>query len=386
MKKLFFILILIFQIIFSYSQISEKAKIYVLTCSPGNELYQAFGHSAIWVEDSVTRINYIFNYGTFDFNTPHFYTNFIRGRLNYMLSVEYASSFIQEYSRDDRDVWKSELNLTRLQKNKLFNFLMWNAQPENKYYLYDFFKDNCASRIIDVLNKVMDDSIIYPKMKINKTYRQSLAPYLKPRPWTRFGINLLLGLPADEKLNVKKAAYLPAYVDTILQKAQVKTPTGTKPLVVKRDYMVEQHYNYPQATWITPSLVFWILAILIVIAFFIERVKKKNYRWIDFVFLFIIGLAGLVMLFMWFGTDHSPTKWNLNIIWAFPLHVVYVFYYIKNKRKKLIKYYSLIFAIVNLLLIITFKVFPQQFDVALLPVFFIFTIMFFREFVESRKS
>jgi len=383
MKKLFLILLLFFNFSISYSQLSEKSKIYIITCSPGNELYQAFGHSAFWIVDPVSRINYIYNYGTFDFSMPHFYTNFIRGRLNYMLSVEYANYFEKEYTNQGRDVWKSELNLTTKQKNKLFNYLMWNAKPENKFYLYDFFKDNCASRIIDVLDKVLNDSIIFPKMEINQTYRESLKPYLTPIPWTRFGINLLLGLPADIKLDVHKAAYLPAYVDTISQKALIKTPTGTKPLILERTYMVQSNYHYPKPTWMTPTLVFWVLAFLIIFAFVIEKIKKTTFRWIDFSILLIVGIAGLLILFMWIGTDHSPTKWNLNLIWAFPLHAFYAFFYLKNKRQKLIKYYSLIFGIINFLLIVTFKVFPQQFDVALLPLFFIMTFRFLNRYLEK---
>ncbi len=385
-RKIIIVLIIVFANFFSKAQLTDQAKIYVLTCSPGEELYQTFGHSAIRVVDPVLRIDYVFNYGTFDFYEPHFYLHFIQGKLNYMLELEPTRYFIDEYKEAKRDVWASELNLTNEEKNKIYNFLMWNSLPENKYYLYDFFLDNCATRVIGALEKGLPaKSLIYPDLKINKTYRQAIKPYLIDRPWTRFGMNLLLGLPADKKLDIRTSLFLPDYVDTITQQMQIVTDTGTKPFVKQRKIFIESHFEFKPKPWFNPTLVFVVLALIFTYLFFYERKRQKLFITADFILWIVIGIVSFVMLFMWFGTDHSPTKWNLNLIWAFPLHFVYAFYLKRNHKSNFVKYYSLVFSVVYLVLILTFPFFPQQFDTAMLPLLYILGTRMYNEFYFSKK-
>jgi hypothetical protein len=379
----FFVLALNFFSVYSQN-LSKKAEIYVLTCSPGNELYQAFGHNAIWIIDSLKDINMVYHYGTFDFSTPHFYIKFIRGRLNYMLALEPYRYFIAEYASDGRDVYKEKLNLTYDEKNSIYKYLTWKSLPENKYYKYDFFNDNCATRIRDVLEKIFPNSLQYPDLKIKKTYRQAIKPYLRARPWTRFGINLLLGLPADKELDVRTAMFLPDYVDTVLLKTKIITSTITKPLVLSRSYMIRSNYKIGPKPFFNPTLFFWLLFVAIAIVSYFELKKKKKYKIIDFVIYFVTGVSGIILLFMWFGTDHSATKENLNVIWAFPVHLWIAFVYLKGKRLNLLKYYSLIFAIVNLALVVLYPLFPQHFDIALIPLFLMMSMRFFKEYYELR--
>ncbi len=388
MKRKIFIITIILSLYISLSaqNLSKESKIYIITCSPGTELYQAFGHNAIWIEDKTERINQVYHYGTFDFAAPHFYLNFIRGRLNYMLDIELFRDFYYEYNAAHRDVYIEELNLTLEEKDKIYKYLSWKSLPANKYYRYDFFMDNCATRIRDVLVKTFGDTLVFPKIKIDESYRQAIKPYLRAKPWIRLGTNLLLGLPADKKLNYWSAMFLPDYIDTVLYSAKLEYNNVEKPLVVQRDILIRNNFKIGPKPWFNPSLVFWILFFIVLIISIVEIKKKTKYKGIDFGMYLLLGIVGILLLFMWFGTDHTPTKWNLNILWAFPSHIWFAFVYLKNKKKNLIKNYALIFGIFNLLLCITYPVFPQHFDQALIPFFLLFSLRMLKEYWEIKKK
>ena len=134
----------------SKAQLSPSAQVSIITCAPGDELYSIFGHSAIRVNDSINQIDLVFNYGTFDFDTPNFYLKFMRGKLNYMLSMAPYDRFLFEYVYYKRSVWEQVLDLSEVEKNNLFQALIINAEPEHRNYHYHFFFDNCATRIRDM--------------------------------------------------------------------------------------------------------------------------------------------------------------------------------------------------------------------------------------------
>lgn len=387
MKRFYlFLYILLFASNVNAQKLTDDAKIYILTCSPGEELYQAFGHTAFWVVDESIRYNYIFHYGTFNYSDPNFYTNFIKGRLNYMLALESYQMFIDEYSGDGRDVWKMEMNLTQEKKQQLFDFLVWKSQPENKYYLYDFFMDNCATRVRDVVEDIYGDSLIYADYKIDITYREAITPYLRAMPWTRFGVNLLLGMPADKELDYSAAMFLPDYIDSVYAKAKIITPNGEQNLGINRDFMIQSNYKIGEKPFFNPGLIFWLIFVILSILTFIEHKKKKKIKIIDNILLFILGLAGVIMLFMWFGTDHSPTKWNLNILWAFPTHILVAFVLYREKFTSFFRKYMLIFGSLNFLLAITmWFMLPQQYDVAVFPILLLLSIRFLAYYQRERK-
>ncbi len=360
-------------------RVSDSTKIYILTCSPGTEIHQLFGHTAIYIYDENVNINWIFHYGTFNFHDPNFYVNFIKGKLDYMLGIENYVDFMKEYSSQKRDVWQIELNLTNEQKLRLIQYLYWKSQPENKYYLYDFFMDNCATRVRDVVERIYGDTLVYPEMEINKTFRQALMPYLRPTPWTRFGINLLLGLPAEKKLDYSTAMFLPDYVDSVFFKTKLKTGTTTQNLSIERKTMIDSDFKIGEKPFFNPNFVFWILAVALIFVSFYELKKHKHFKIIDTLLLFIVGLVGVLLVFMWFGTDHSPTKWNFNILWAVPTHVVVAFLIFSKKIAKFLRKYFLVFGILNALLAVTmwFRI-PQQYDVAMFPLLIAFAVRFLR--------
>jgi hypothetical protein len=386
-KVILFFIILIFAFKTSFSQnLSPKAKIYVLTCSPGEELYQVFGHTAFFIQDSARHFFMVYHYGTFNFSDPNFYLNFIRGRLNYMLGLEYYIDFINEYTIDKRNVYMTELNLSYEKKNEIYKFLTWKSQPENRYYKYDFFMDNCATRVRGVIEKFYGDSLIYPQnYKIKKTYRQAITPYLRPMPWTRFGINLLLGLPADKKLDFRSAMFLPDYIDTVYSKSTLNINGKIEPVFKNRTTLINSNFKIGKKPIFNPTLTFWTLFIIMFFVSLWEFKHKKILKGIDFSMYLLLGIISFILLFMWFGTDHTPTKWNLNIIWAFPTHIWFAFVALKGKNKNLLKNYPFIFALIILILLISFPIFPQQYDIAMIPLFLIFSIRMLNSYYIYKK-
>ncbi len=356
-------------------QLSDKSEISVLTIGPGDELYSKFGHSAIRVKDPVSRIDWVFNYGTFDFNTPHFYLKFIRGKLNYMLSVQSFRGFYYEYKAEKRSVYEQVLDLSYDQKKKIFDFLLWNAQPENRYYLYDFLYDNCATRVRDVIKNQLGDSLIMPNHPLNLTFRKAFLSYVDNQPWLKIGINLLNGMEADKKLDLYHAMFLPDYVDTVMSISSLKMPgNNKKPLVKEGHYIYRFDRNGSKNPWIKPWLVFGLLLLLVIWVSVWEYRHLSRKKWIDFLTFFITGLAGTILLGLWLLTDHLVAKNNLNILWLFPLHLIYAFFVIKEKPAQWVKLYANIMRYYYLLFLVAMPFLPQYIDYNFIPIILIILI------------
>ena len=159
-------------------QLSTRAAISLITCGPGqSEVFLAFGHSAIRVYDPENGIDYVYNYGVFDFNQPNFYINYTRGLLLFKLGVYLYPDFLNAYIEDNRWVHEQVLNLTPTQAQAIFNYLEWNALPENQTYRYDYFYNNCSSKVRDVFADVLGDSLRFDGAYITTIRRVSWAPF-----------------------------------------------------------------------------------------------------------------------------------------------------------------------------------------------------------------
>ena len=221
MKKILWLLLLITS--FGKAQLSEQANISVLTCGPYDELYSAFGHSAFRIHDPVNNINVVCNYGTFDFNQPNFYLNFARGNNLYKLSIQDYQRFEDLYIYENRFIHEQVLNLTSEQKQKLFAYLQWNSKPENASYYYDYFYDNCSTKIRDVLVEALGKDVIFDESHITTDYtiRELTDFYLKKLPWGDLGIDIGLGLPMDKKAAPLEYMFLPDYVESAFDHASI---------------------------------------------------------------------------------------------------------------------------------------------------------------------
>ncbi len=194
----------------SAQPLSEQAGISLLTCGPGKELYARYGHTAVRVADPENGLDIVFNYGIFDFHTDHFYWKFMRGETYYQLGIETWNDFQWSYAYQHRTIVEQRLNLTQAQKERLFDALVENYRPENRYYLYNFVFDNCATRPYYLIKQAVGDSIrsTYTGAE-GRTYRCFLRHYTRPSSWANFGINLLFGPRADRPMHGEQRLFLP---------------------------------------------------------------------------------------------------------------------------------------------------------------------------------
>lgn len=299
--------------------LSDQSKVYLLTCSPGQELYAIFGHSAIRVQDEANKIDLVFNYGTFDFMTPNFYMKFMNGRLDYMLSVSRFGSFVSHYEGDNRGVRAHLLDLTDKEKQQVWDFLNWNMQPENRFYRYDFFFDNCATRIRDLFFKVKGIEPGSFDQTGTRSYRDYLHQYLEHSPWTAQGIDLIIGLKADAGASPYHRAFLPDYLDSLLM------APAAKGLVLSTETVVPDVTLEMEATNITPLGAGMGLLFIYLLITALEWHRRTKWVVVDRFLLLLTGLCGLLMAYLWFFTDHSVTGWNMNLMWAMPTNLVLLF-------------------------------------------------------------
>lgn len=369
-------ILILFSLIFSTNlfgqqiQLSENAHIGVITCAPfQGELYSAFGHSAIRVYDPVNRIDFAYNYGTFDFNQPNFYLNFTRGNLLYKLSVQSYPDFRYYYLYYNRWVHEQIIDLNQEQKQKLFEYLQWNAQPENQQYLYDYFYNNCATKIRDVFAEALGEKIKFDDSYITTDYtiRDLTELYLQEQPWGDLGIDVCLGLPMDKKANPYDYMFLPDYIESSFNHASIITENGTKPLVKKTITSAPPGEPMVFDSAPHPWTVFGTLLLAVIGITFLDFKRKKPSKWLDITLLFITGAIGCLLFVLWVATDHKAAANNFNLLWAFPTNLIAAFM-LFGKSKAIFKKYFGFLTGLTLLLLITWVLLPQQLNVFLIPV------------------
>lgn len=373
MKKIL-LLLLILPASLSAQRLSNQATISLLTCAPGNELYSAFGHSAIRVKDPINRIDIAYGYGTFDFTAPNFYLKFIQRDLNYFLDTDEFRQFNGAYRYFKRSFGEQTLDLDSLQRQKVFNFLQHNMLEENRFYLYDFFFDNCATRIRDVLFNQLAGELTLPNKDkpSEKTFRNILDEYLLERPWADFGIDLALGAVIDRKATPWEQSFHPDYLAKIFADSHLEE---AKPLVKQQRMLYQTESPVSKPMWIISPLSLGIIALLLVtfLTWKNRNTQTQTYRW-DALFFTVMGLSGLLLLFLWFGTDHSATKNNWNLLWLLPTHLVAGIFLFRKSKPKGLDSYFLISGIITSLMLLGWFFVPQSFHIAFAPLMLISVI------------
>lgn len=342
LKNILCLLLFIFSMVGHAQKIdlSPLSEISVLTAGSGSELYSSFGHSAIRVQDPTLGIDAVYNYGMFDFTTPNFYTKFARGKLNYTLARQRFPYFLMGYEQEKRWVKEQSLDLTLDERKSLFQFLETNYQPENRDYKYDFFYNNCATKIWDVLKEVYGDTLMLDENYLSElyTHRQLIHQNVPTNSWSGFGIDLALGSVIDDIATPKEHMFLPEYIMKQIDKAQL----GPKSLTAEPEEIlsfepVDNHPNF----FLSPAFVLSILLILILIMTYRDLKYNTRLRWLDFILFFVTGIAGVVMVFLWFFTDHNATAGNFNILWAFPLNLIVAFITAQKRGPNWVAKYAL---------------------------------------------
>ncbi|MBP6640754.1 MAG: DUF4105 domain-containing protein, partial [Bacteroidia bacterium] len=351
------------------STLSPEAQVSVLTCSPGSELYSIFGHSALRIQDPATRLDWVWNYGVFEFDTPNFVLKFARGKLlYYVLSYNYRH-FYKEYLNEKRSIYEQTLDLTEAQKKAIFEALLVNELPDNRYYQYDFFYDNCSTRERDLVAKALGKDLKFhpPQPDDFGTYRQLIDKYLRNDVWADFGIDLLLGSPTDKIADQQGATFLPDYLHQALSTAEVQIDGQWRPLVKSSQTLLQIPPQNRVSFQYGPHILGWSILGLALLFTFLGYRKGINLRGFDVVLFLTLGLLGILMLLFWVGTDHQATYVNLNMLWAFPLHLIFAFTVLMRRYDRFNQRYAFVMLIWMTAFLATSWLLPQSFHAATIP-------------------
>ena len=378
LKKIITFFILLFSLLSNAQlKLSNTSEISVLTIGSGHLLNDSFGHNAIRVKDSLYNFDLVFDYGRYDFESKGFYLNFARGKLDYMVGRSAFEDFLSFYKYQNRQVNEQQLNLSTKQKTAFYNFLTENMKPEKRYYPYDFFYNNCATKITDAIESILADQIKYsPPIAFKKeTFRNLIRSDLNINSWGSLAIDIALGSKIDQKATIKEHVFLPKNLYLLLENS-ITASTNLK--IVKKSKLL----NSSTATTKTSEGLFSPLAILSLIALLILFITfndfKKNNRskWLDVILFAFTGFVGLVLLLLWFATDHEATAYNYNLLWAFAINLLFIPSIIKTKLSNRGIKYIVFLVILLTLMIMHWVTGVQSFSIGLIPFLIAITLRY----------
>ncbi len=313
---------------FSSSIFSQQFS--VLTCDKGEEIYSTFGHSAIRYVDSSKNIDWVYNYGLFDFYDPNFIPKFCMGKLDYMVGKESMYGFMNQYISQHRAVKEQILNLTNTQRDSLLKFLEWNILEDNKFYRYDFLFNNCATKIIDIIEKQCQGvKINCFQEKKPISFRSLIHRYAENTvPLIDWGMDLALGTKTDSIASPRQYCFLPDFVSKSLN---LSTNNGEKLIQIEHELLPGSMISSKMGAFSSPVILAFVIFIISLINLF-----KPN-RWTHLLkafFFILLGIGGLTIGFEWFFTEHTVTKANWNIGWLNPISLIFGFALILKKEVK----------------------------------------------------
>ncbi|WP_243472446.1 Lnb N-terminal periplasmic domain-containing protein [Winogradskyella sp. MH6] len=348
-------------------QLSDDAEASVLTFGPGTSLNDSFGHNAFRIKDETRGIDIVYGYGQYDFDAPNFYLKFARGKLNYLISRHFFSDIFNYYSRENRTIKEQVLNLSIEQKQKLFSYLENNYKPENRKYLYDFFYDNCATKIRDVLSTVTNNSISFEKPDNfeQKTFRALIYEHVDKNSWGSLGIDIALGSVVDREASAIEYMFLPKYIHSFFEVSKIN---GNDNLVKSSTILYTKKDNNSSSNFLlSPLMIFGLLSIVILFITYKDYKNSKRSKWLDITLFSLTGVIGILLLFLWFGTDHTATWQNYNLLWACPLNILVIGQLLKSKVKNWVKSYLKFLIIMLCLMTLHWIIGVQVFAIALIP-------------------
>lgn len=359
---------------------SSSLKISLLTCDIGDEAYAAFGHCAFRVIDKRRNKDIVFDYGIFDFDTPNFVWRFMRGSLDYKVAQRKTRRFMREYIRDKRGVREQQFNLPEAELIKIYDFLIENEKPENRYYKYNFLHDNCATRLRDIVNG-LDVNPGNPVATLEKTFRNSLHDHLLNKSWLKLGIDILLGANTDRVMTYDQQMFLPRSLAKSLSYYTFVNQKGDKKkLLAPAVTLIPAQSSKHQFSFFQPLIVF--VGILLMLVGLIWW-KPKTSKWFFLFYCLVYGLAGCLLFFLWFATEHTATRMNWNLLWANPLYLLFLIPS-KGIRSILTK----VVFVLNMVILLFWWSLPQEINLAVLPLtgMFLFLLYTTRKATASQKK
>ncbi|MCH7638097.1 MAG: DUF4105 domain-containing protein [Bacteroidetes bacterium] len=353
--------------------LSDSASASLLTILPGDEVYSQFGHSGYRIRDPASGLDKTYNYGTFDFEQPFFLFRFVRGQLDYLLDTAPYELELDKYAFLRRPMIEQHLALPAETVQSLYGLLETNALPENRAYRYDFFFDNCSTRLLDILDSALVSSshgrLTLPEDASSDTFRQLVHPYITDTPLLRLGINLGLGLPTDQHASARERVFLPV---ELMNQFNVAFFDGRRLVAATDTVVVIPDYVGERGAFDFPKLVLWfvLLAGLAATIWGFARGRRSTAigRRGDSLLFTITGIAGLILAMLWLGTEHAVTGPNLNLLWAWPAHLLAAWWLWKPSLPRWMRAYLGATAITALAVVLFWRILPQALPAPILPI------------------
>lgn len=300
---------------------ADSLTVSLVTCWPGEEIYELCGHEAIRVRgmgrDSV------WNYGIFDFREPNFVYRFVKGETDYMVAGYPFEWFLPEYVAGGRKVVEQDLDLTQEEARRVLAMLQNGALPQNRRYRYNYVKNNCATRIHELLDSAVSARVIYPDSVRFGTFRNEMRAYHKDYPWYQFGIDLALGSGIDYQLAPREEMFVP--LEMMRQAGEARMADGRK--LVRATRVINE--GRPDATlpptpaWATPLTWAWLIGGLLIMVSAWSLIKRRILRWVFSLWFLLLGAAGTIVAFLVFISSHEATSPNTLLIWLNPLQLLF---------------------------------------------------------------
>ncbi len=310
----------------------DSVEISLITCSPHEEIYSLYGHTALRYHDQRNGQDLLFNYGVFNFKAPHFVARFILGMTDYELGVIPMKPFCKEYQKWGSAVFEQVLNLTAEEKMRIRLALAINMRPENRVYRYNFFYDNCSTRPRDIIeNNLLGNLIPSKKHQEHPSYREMIHDLNSHHPWSAFGIDLLLGVKADLETDYRQQEFLPLILMHHYDDAQIYHNGQYRPLVLSRNTLVEPGIQFIEKEFPLSPMACIILFLLLTIAISLYDWKRRRCSVaFDVSVMAVSGLLGILLFIMIFS-EHPTTSINLQILVLNPLSLFFIPSVIRRK-------------------------------------------------------
>jgi hypothetical protein len=363
---------------------ADSLRVSLLTCSPGNQAYTMYGHTAIRVHNITSGTDIVFNYGMFNYSSDNFLYKFVKGETDYVLGAEPLPYFIQRYQAQGHSIEEQVLNLSQAECQKTYASLMENLQPQNRTYRYSWLYDNCTTRARNMIERCVDGHIQYNIHNPRLTARQILHGFSKADRWIEFGENLILGYELDTALTLRQQMFIPSrYAADADSATIVRADASVQPLVKEKTMLLTVVPATTAGTTDSPLLTLSAIALLTLGVTIVELRRKKTYKWIDTTFQLAEGLAGTLIAFLFFFSQHPGTGSNMMILLLNPLSLLWAPLFAIRKRE--IATFVILAELMAFAATILFT--PQTYDTAVVP---LVLILLFRETVnlvlQARKA
>jgi Domain of unknown function (DUF4105) len=363
---LYLFLLISFNSFSQYYKLTNQAKISVLTCGSGNELYSIYGHTGLRVVDVGNNLDIVFNYGNFDFATTNFYLKFVKGDLQYFVAACSFQDFMYEYQVTNRQVWEQNLLISDIQKQQLFDEINKTLYSNEKFYTYKFIDKNCTTMVLDKINSVFGSEIVTKKTNVDISYRKVLFSFLDNHFWENFGINIIFGHKVD---NDATKLFLPEELMSNISTSKFNNkPIAEKSVIINKKKSEISSFSFLNSIY--PYLIFLVLIVLF------------NKKQVNLIYFSILGILGIFFSTVFIYSQHEEIYWNYNILLFNPSLLILVNFILQKNQKWTTKLCYFNMACLGIYILILLN---KVHLLMMLPMIFCSGIILYRIILENKK-